>query len=1037
MRSKVKNRNLIVIILALTWCVIAWHFTNSYYMKRTGILVEQELKLTNLRSEDLANSFQQNLAYVRGIPTFFSNTSRVNKALDLFAHTTTPSRLPIQTRRENWTNNPVLQDLSSFLAKGNVSLSTDLIYVVNAAGDCIAASNAGTSESPIGTNFAERDFFKQNKAGELGQQYAVGKTTHVAGLYFSAPIYKDKRFMGAVVAKIDVPSLSFIVEHTNAYLADSNGVIILAHDKQMVMHSIPDATVSKLPIEKVKAIYLHSKFPLIKFSSWRDPNFSQLKRFEGSSVPFVQSSKKLPDLGLTVYVSSDIATLSDIDWERKLSLILITLLGCGLIVGAASAIFYVQSIKRTKLVLQENQRRLNESQHTAQLGSWELDLVENKLVWSDEVFHIFEVDKSKFDASYEAFLQVIHPMDRERVSRAYSDHLLNREPYEVHHRLLMADGRIKYVEEKCHSKFDIHGKALISIGTVQDVTNSKLKDESMQVASMIYKFSTEAVMITDENNLIQDINPAFVSLTGYTLEEVVGKSPSILKSGRHDKEFYKGMWHSLETTNRWQGEIWDKRKDGSIYIKYASLNVIRNLDGAIYRYVAQFFDISERKRQEEVIRTQANYDSLTGLPNRRLFMDRLDQEIKKAHRTGHVMALIFLDLDRFKEVNDTLGHAKGDVLLKQAAQRLSECVRETDTVARLGGDEFTLILPEFGERLHLERIAQNIINVLAQPFDLSDGDNVYISGSLGITLYPEDALDREGLLKHADQAMYSSKAGGRNRFSYFTESMQQEAIEKRVLTTELRSALKNRELEVYFQPIVDMKTGAINKAEALLRWKHPVRGMVSPMVFIPLAEESGLIVEIGDWVFQESLICIARWEEKFGRIIQVSVNMSPVQFEQATANTWIGCLADTEVLGHRIAVEITEGLLIKDSLKVKQKLLEFRNYGIEVSIDDFGTGFSALSYLKQFDIDYLKIDRSFVQNLIEDESDKALTEAIIVMAHKLGIETIAEGVETEAQRDILNAFGCDYVQGYLYSRPVSSVEFEALLGNLVVSKKQR
>ncbi len=1035
MRSKVKNRNLIVIILALTWCVIAWQLTNSYYINRTGQLVEQELELTELRSEDLANSFQQNLTYMQGIPVFFSTTSRVNKALDLFAHATTPSRLPFETKRDNWTNNPILQDLSSFLAQGNVSLGTNLIYVVNAAGDCIAASNWGTAESPIGTNFAERDFFKKNKSGELGQQYAIGKTTHIAGLYFSAPIYKNKRFMGAVVVKIDVPSLYFIVQHTNAYLADSNGVIILAHDKQMVMHTIPDASVSKLPIEKVKAIYQHSEFPPIEFSSWRDPNFSNLKRLEGSSVPFVQSSKKLPDFGLTVYVSSDIATFSDIDWERKLFAILIALLGCGLMVGVAAAIFYVQSIKRTKLVLEENERRLNESQHTAHLGSWELDLVENKLVWSDEVFLIFEIDKSKFDASYAAFLQAIHPMDRERVSRAYSDHLLNREPYEVHHRLLMADGRIKYVEEKCNSQFDIHGKALISIGTVQDVTHSKLKDESMQVASMIYKFSTEAVMITDEKNIIQDVNPAFVNLTGYTLEEVVGKNPNILKSGRHDKDFYKEMWHSLETTNRWQGEIWDKRKDGSIYIKYASLNVIRNLDGGIYRYVAQFFDISERKRQEEVIRTQANYDSLTGLPNRRLFMDRLDQEIKKAHRAGHVLALIFLDLDRFKEVNDTLGHAKGDLLLKQAALRLSECVRETDTVARLGGDEFTLILPEFGERLHLERIAQNIINVLAQPFDLSDGDNVYISGSLGITLYPEDALDREGLLKHADQAMYSSKAQGRNRFSYFTESMQQEAIEKRVLTNELRSALSNRELEVYFQPIVDMKTGAINKAEALLRWKHPVRGMVSPMIFIPLAEESGLIVAIGDWVFQESMACIERWELKLGRTIQVSVNMSPIQFDQSSSSTWMECLADTQVISHKIAVEITEGLLIKDSMKVKQKLLEFRNFGIEVSIDDFGTGFSALSYLKQFDIDYLKIDRSFVQNLIEDESDKALTEAIIVMAHKLGIKTIAEGVETEAQRDALSAFGCDYVQGYLYSRPVPAVEFEALLGSASSSFK--
>ncbi len=867
MISKAKKRNLIVVLLALSWCVTAWYFTNQHYRVRTEVLVGQELNLSKLRSEDLADSIRQNLSYMRGIPDFFSNTSPVKQALAAFERETTPSGLPIETKRKNWTQLPVLRELSRLLAKGNEGLNADLIYVVNAAGDCIAASNSDTAGSPIGTNFAERDFFKKNKAGESGQQYAVGKTTHVAGLYFSSPIFKNNRFIGAVVAKVNVASLYSLVQHTNAYLADSNGVIILAHDKRMEMHSLPDAPVAKLPVGKVKAIYQRGRFPVIGNSSWRDPDFPLLRRLDERSVPYVQSSKALPEFGLIVNVSSEVATWTDVERERKLFVILISLLGCGFIVGVAYVTFYVQSIKRTKAVLLENEHRLNESQHTAKLGSWELDHAEKILVWSDEVFNIFEVDRNKFDASYEIFLQATHPDDRERVHRAYSDHLTNRVPYEIHHRLLMADGRIKYVEEKCNSTFDMHGKAVISIGTVQDVTKSKLADESMRLATLIYQFSAEAVMITDENNLILDVNPAFVSLTGYTLEDVVGKNPNILKSGRHDKNFYQEMWHSLLMTNRWQGEVWDKRKDGSIYVKFASLNAIRDSDGNIYRYVAQFFDISEQKRQEEVIRTQANYDSLTGLPNRRLFLDRLDQEIKKAHRAGHVMALIFLDLDRFKEVNDTLGHAKGDTLLKQAAQRIGECVRETDTVARLGGDEFTLILPEFGERIHLERIAQNIIHALMQPFDLGDGDHAYISASLGITIYPVDALNLESLLKQADQAMYASKNEGRNRFSYFTSSMQQEAIEKRDLTNELRSALDNQELEVYFQPIVDMTNGAINKAEALLRWKHPVRGMISPAVFIPLAEESGLILKIGDWVFHEALARIAQWEQKFGRII--------------------------------------------------------------------------------------------------------------------------------------------------------------------------
>lgn len=338
-----------------------------------------------------------------------------------------------------------------------------------------------------------------------------------------------------------------------------------------------------------------------------------------------------------------------------------------------------------------------------------------------------------------------------------------------------------------------------------------------------------------------------------------------------------------------------------------------------------------------------------------------------------------------------------------------------------------MILSEFGERLHLERIVQDIINELVKPFDLGDGQKGYISASIGITIYPSDAEDIESLLKHADQSMYAAKAEGRNRFSYFTESMQLEAKEKLTLTNDLRHALARNELHVYYQPILELRSGLITKAEALLRWKHPTRGMVSPAVFIPLAEEAGLIHEIGDWVFQDAVARVADWQKLCGCIIQVSVNNSPVQFEQPEKQNWQNQMKELGVPGNGITVEITEGLLLKESSKAKERLLEFKNNGIEVSIDDFGTGFSSLSYLKQFDIDYLKIDRSFVKDLESDGEDKALVEAIIVMSHKLGIKTIAEGVETEAQRDLLNSFGCDYVQGFLYSPAVPTAEFEMMI----------
>jgi diguanylate cyclase (GGDEF)-like protein/PAS domain S-box-containing protein len=560
-----------------------------------------------------------------------------------------------------------------------------------------------------------------------------------------------------------------------------------------------------------------------------------------------------------------------------------------------------------------------------------------------------------------------------------------------------------------------------------DLEREKQKTiESMQLAATIYSSSVEAIMVTDENNLVLDVNPAFTQITGYTLQDVKGKNPKILKSGRHGKKFYDEMWQTLLETGHWQGEIWDRKKDGELYVKWTNISIIRTPDGGIFRYVAQFFDVTDKKEKEELIWWQANFDTLTHLPNRQMLLDRLGQEIKKAHRSKLPLALLFIDLDRFKEINDTLGHAKGDRLLVEAARRIRRCVRETDTVARLGGDEFTVVLPEFGQRAHLEHIAQDIIQTLVEPFDLGDADTGYISASIGITVYPDDAQDIESLLRQADQAMYVSKAEGRNRFGYFTASMQREANEKLALTNDLRRALASGELHVYYQPILKLPARCITKAEALLRWKHPQRGMVSPAIFIPLAEESGLIHEIGDWAFGQAICDVEKWLKETGRSIQVSVNKSPAQFERERDTDWSCRLAERGLPKNSITVEITEGLLLRSD-KTKQCLLEYRNKGIEVSIDDFGTGFSSLSYLKQFDIDYLKIDRSFVKDLTSNDSDLALTEAIIVMAHKLGIKTIAEGVETEQQRNLLESFGCDYMQGFLYSPAVPAEEFARMI----------
>ncbi|MTV38619.1 EAL domain-containing protein [Duganella radicis] len=470
------------------------------------------------------------------------------------------------------------------------------------------------------------------------------------------------------------------------------------------------------------------------------------------------------------------------------------------------------------------------------------------------------------------------------------------------------------------------------------------------------------------------------------------------------------------------------KPDGSVAWIEVSVNAIDAEAGNHPHHLCMIEDVTAKKQSEALIWQQANFDTLTHLPNRRMFLDRLAHDMLKSQRDRSRIALLFIDLDHFKEVNDTLGHQQGDVLLVDAARRISACVRKSDTVARLGGDEFTVILCELESTERVERIAQDILTRLLQPFELG-AEQAFVSASIGITLYPDDALDVDNLLKHADQAMYAAKGAGRNRYSYFTPTLQVAALSRMRLTNDLRNALKGEQFELYFQPIVHLDSGAIHKAEALIRWNHPQRGVVSPMEFIPLAESSGLIVEIGAWVFRESARWVRRWRQEVHPDFQVSLNQSPLEFQREglSYECWLAHLQSLALPGQSLVVEITEGLLLDASNSVSNRLLQLRDAGIQVALDDFGTGYSSLSYLKKFDIDYLKIDRSFTRNLAPDSSDMALSEAIIVMAHKLDLKVIAEGVETPEQRDLLAAAGCDYGQGYLFAKPMPAAQFDAFL----------
>lgn len=541
----------------------------------------------------------------------------------------------------------------------------------------------------------------------------------------------------------------------------------------------------------------------------------------------------------------------------------------------------------------------------------------------------------------------------------------------------------------------------------------------------------DAVVQMNAEGIITGWNEQAINIFGWPRKDAVGQLlHELIIPLRYREDHVRGMQRYLLTGTKHilnsRIEITGLHRKGHEFPVELSITTI-DVEGR-HEFSAFIRDITNKKESEEIIWKQANFDKVTNLPNRHMFHDRLDQEIKKAHRAGLQMALLFIDLDRFKEVNDTLGHDMGDILLMETSRRINSCIRESDTVSRLGGDEFTVILSEVDETRDVERVAQSILKILAEPFQLGD-EMAYISASIGITFYPDDADSVEDLLKNADQAMYVAKNLGRNQSSYFTAALQKAAQERRRLTHDLRGALAADQFVLHFQPITDLATGRINKAEALIRWQHPERGLVGPMEFIQLAEETGMINEIGDWIFKESARWAKRWRDQFTHDFQISVNVSPVQFlsEGLSCEAWDAYLRSIGLSGQNIVIEITEGLLLKAETGVTDKLLKFRDAGIQVAIDDFGTGYSSLSYLKKFDIDYLKIDKSFVDHIEMDSNDMALSEAIIVMAHKLGLKVIAEGVETAAQRKLLSDAGCDYAQGYLFSRPLSPEAFEALL----------
>ena len=603
----------------------------------------------------------------------------------------------------------------------------------------------------------------------------------------------------------------------------------------------------------------------------------------------------------------------------------------------------------------------------------------------------------------------------------------SRSQFETRHR--RKDGTIFDVEISVFP-MALEGNPILFCSS-RDISERKKSEAEVQIAATAFE-SQEGMLITDATGTILRVNRAFMEITGYTSEEVIGRNPRLLSSGRQDASFYQVMWKSIIETDSWKGEIWNRRKNGEIYPEYLTITAVKNVRGTVTNYVATLTDITLRKSSEEEIRNLAFYDHLTRLPNRRLLTDRLKQAMASSARNGRQGALLFIDLDNFKTLNDTLGHGVGDVLLQQVAERLIACVREGDSVARIGGDEFVVMLEDLSEAdieaaTQTEAVGGKILACLSQTYPLPTLD-YHGSCSLGATLFRGHEQGIEDLLKQADIAMYQAKKAGRNTMRFFDPQMQESVTAKAALEEELRQAIGNQQFRLFYQIQTDA-LGNPTGAEALIRWVHPVMGIIAPEQFIPMAEESGLILAIGEWVLEAACRQLRLWQSQENtRDFVLSANISARQFHQEGFSRQVqACVKNHGINPHRLKFELTESTLLDNIEDTIITMNALKHTGVRLSLDDFGTGYSSLQYLKRLPLSQLKIDQSFVRDITEDSSDKAIVCTIIAMAQSLNLEVIAEGVETEAQRQFLFSAGCKHYQGYLFGKPLPIEQFEALL----------
>jgi len=688
--------------------------------------------------------------------------------------------------------------------------------------------------------------------------------------------------------------------------------------------------------------------------------------------------------------------------------------------------------KQNIALLLESRRVLNETQKIAGLGSFCLDIQSGLWQSSEMLDQIFGIDAS-YPHSVAGWEALLHADDRLRMSDYLRNEILGQgirfdNEYNI---IRQSDLAVRRVHGLAKLEFDDQGHPVTMLGTIQDITEKNKIETDLRIAATAFH-TQEGILVTDADRLILKVNKAFTDISGYSSEEVLGKTPGIFRSGRHDASFYSAMWKMINSSGSWNGEIWNRRKNGEIYPEYLTITAVQGSDGIISNYVATLQDVTLSKAAENEIRNLAFFDSLTQLPNRRLLQDRLSRSLAAGERSGKPGALLFIGLDNFKKINDSLGHGIGDLLLQAVAGRLKSCVREGDTAARFGGDEFVILLEELNKDLleaatEAESIGRKILAALQQPYLIGQRE-LYCTTSIGITLFKGHQFEPDDIFRQADIAMSHAKDAGRNALRFFDPKMQEAIDARSALEVELRKALELGQFELYYQIQMDYLQHPIG-AEALIRWIHPERGMVSPSDFIPIAEDTGLIISIGQWVLEAACLQLKKWQQNaLTRDLLLSVNVSAKQFRQADFVAKVqATLQFYAINATHLKLELTESLLLQDVVDVIAKMQAISKFGVRFSLDDFGTGYSSLQYLKRLPLHQLKIDQSFVRELAINHSDRAIVDTIISMARSLNLEVIAEGVETETQRRYLENAGCPNYQGYLFSKPVPFNEFELLV----------